>query len=148
MRILSFGHRKHFSFQDWSPWSECKKGKIKRNRRSCTGRQDIESNDCSNDINQTNTVGGKILAVGGIANGEKVEIIDMNNQSFTCNGVPDFPLASWSGNWYVTGAGGLLEGNIPLICGRWRSSECYALTNRQWKVTNLKTPRIEIGSGK
>ena len=148
MRILSFGHRKHFSFQDWSPWSKCKEGKIKRNRRSCTGRQDIESNDCSNDINQTNTVGGKILAVGGIANGEKVEIIDMNNQSFTCNGVPDFPLASWSGNWYVTGAGGLLEGNIPLICGRWRSSECYALTNRQWKVTNLKTPRIEIGSGK
>ena len=145
MRILSFGHRKHFSFQDWSPWSKCKEGKIKRNRRSCTGRQDIESNDCSNDINP---VGGKILAVGGIANGEKVEIIDMNNQSFTCNGVPDFPLASWSGNWYVTGAGGLLEGNIPLICGRWRSSECYALTNRQWKVTNLKTPRIEIGNGK
>ena len=148
MRILSFGHRKHFSFQDWSPWSKCKEGKIKRNRRSCTGRQDIESHNCSNDINQTNTVGGKILAVGGIANGEKVEIIDMNNQSFTCNGVPDFPLASWSGNWYVTGAGGLLEGNIPLICGRWRSSECYALTNRQWKVTNLKTPRIEIGNGK
>ena len=72
----------------------------------------------------------------------------MNNQSFTCNGIPEFPLNG--ADWYLTGAGGLLEGNIPVICGSWKLfSRCFPLKNRQWRyVIGLKTKRIEIGSGK
>ena len=73
----------------------------------------------------------------------------MKNESFACNKVPHYPLK-------VHGpAGGLIQGNIPLICsgfyGRLRlddSKKCYALKNKKWKhVTSLHERRLYSGSG-
>ena len=35
------------SFQDWSPWSECKNEQIKRSRKSCTGRTQTQTHNCN-----------------------------------------------------------------------------------------------------
>ena len=80
--------------------------------------------------------------------GRKVEIIDMKNESFACNGIEDFPLPDMF-DAFNSGAGGLVEGNVPLVCGRRYDSQCFALKNRKWEfVTMLKVPRIQFGSGK
>ena len=36
--------------KDWSAWSRCKNGKKERFRKSCTGRQEVESHECGNDL--------------------------------------------------------------------------------------------------
>ena len=45
------------------------------------------------------------------------------------------------------GAGGIVEGNIPLICGGY-SGECYKLHQKTWiKAANMKTPRRKVSTG-
>ena len=58
---------------------------------------------------------GKIMVLRGTSGGSRsnmVEILDLKNQSFSCNGVPEYPIKDleWT-------AGGLVEGNVPLVCG-------------------------------
>ena len=73
----------------------------------------------------------------------------MKNESFVCNKVPKYPQK-------VTGAaGGLIQGNIPMICSGYNGylpkddyKKCYALKNKKWKhVTNLHVARFFMGSG-
>ena len=78
------------------------------------------------------------------------EIVDLKNESFVCNKVPQFPQK------VLGAAGGLIQGNIPLICGGYNGylpkddyKKCYALKNKKWKhVTNLHEARQFMGSGK
>ena len=77
------------------------------------------------------------------------EIVDLKNESFVCNKVPQFPQK------VLGAAGGLIQGNIPLICGGFNKDlpkevykKCYALKNKKWKhVTSLHESRQESGSG-
>ena len=70
----------------------------------------------------------------------------MKNESFVCNKVPKYPQK------VLGAAGGLIQGNIPLICGgkepKDDSKKCYALKNKTWKhVISLHEPRAISGSG-
>ena len=80
----------------------------------------------------------------------KQEIIDLKNASFVCNGISPEPFR------LTAAAGGLVEGNVPMICGgshsNWERSlarrECYSLKNKKWKhVFNLKLARKYVGTG-
>ena len=86
----------------------------------------------------------------------KVEIIDMKNESFTCNGIDDFPLPEHF-KAFIPGVGGLVEGTVPFFCGTresWRTriiSECIALKNKKWEFApkpKLARSTPYIGRGK
>ena len=89
--------------------------------------------------------------IGGYYRGKnvgKVEVIDMKNESFTCNGIDDFPLPKHV-DGYISGAGGLVDDKVPLVCGRQWQLQCFALQNRKWEfATNLYVRRAHIGGGK
>ena len=67
--------------------------------------------------------------------GLKTRIIDPKNPDFVCDNFPDYPLDYPPGY----GVGGVVEGNVPLICGGIGGLEfrdvrqCFMLKNRQWK---------------
>ena len=67
----------------------------------------------------------------------------MKNESFVCNKVPQYPQK------VLGAAGGLIQGNVPLICSGFNGylpkddyKKCYALKNKKWKhVKNLHEAR-------
>ena len=88
--------------------------------------------------------------------GRKTEIVDLNNYSFHCDGLPDFPID------IAYAAGGMVNG-IPIICGGANSrinnsgsetiqttyKECYAFQKRAWiKIEkSLDEPKFLFGTG-
>ena len=69
--------------------------------------------------------------------GLKTRIIDPKNADFVCDNFPDYPIEKGYG------VGGVVEGNVPLICGGLGGLEfrdvrqCFMLINRQWKESGL-----------
>ena len=65
----------------------------------------------------------------------KTEIINLDNESLTCQDLEDFPLA-------IEGAVGSNTGSFPVICGGWDGSEsvkqCHRLESGRWQhIANL-----------
>ena len=65
----------------------------------------------------------------------KTEIINLDNESLTCQDLEDFPLA-------IQGAVGSNTGSFPVICGGWDGSEsvkqCHRLESVRWQhIANL-----------
>ena len=60
----------------------------------------------------------------------KTEIINLDNESLTCQDLEDFPLA-------IQGAVGSNTGSFPVICGGWDGSEsvkqCHRLESGRWQ---------------
>ena len=63
----------------------------------------------------------------------KTEIINLDNESLTCQDLEDFPLA-------IQGAVGSNTGSFPVICGGWNGSvpvgsvkQCYKLKSGRWQ---------------
>ena len=89
--------------------------------------------------------GTKVLVATGypVNNGVYTEIIDLENPSFTCSKVGQFPIL-------LTDATGGLVGQTPLICGGW-SKACHTLLeNGSWKedkVATLNTGRHSAAYG-
>merc|ERR1712018_752931 len=65
--------------------------------------------------------------------GKTTKIIDLQNDNFACN-LPDYPIEMRSG------VGGIVEDNIPFICGGWNSTyikECYTLVHNNWEPAGM-----------
>lgn len=81
--------------------------------------------------------------------GLKTRIIDPKNADFVCDNFPDYPIEKGYG------VGGLVEGNIPLICGGYGGLElfrdvrqCFMLVSRQWKESgSMDRGRSNMGVG-
>ena len=89
----------------------------------------------------------KILITGGwpYRLGQKTSIIDTGNDDFDCT-LPDFPIEMQSG------VGGLVEGNVPLVCGGLNGTglipDCFQLTRSGWKQAGmLDKGRFGMGVG-
>ena len=80
------------------------------------------------------SAGEKVLVVTGVGstwdNGRRTEIIDLEDSSFTCSKVNQFPVK-------LRGSTGGLVGSTPFVCGGYTSSysnACYTLQeNGAWK---------------
>ena len=96
------------------------------------------------------SAGIKVLVVNGLDwdNGRRTEIIDLEDSSFTCSKVNQFPVS------LLASAGGLV-GSTPFVCGGWLGSSysnaCYTLQeNGAWKqdrTASLNTARGYAASG-
>ena len=96
------------------------------------------------------SAGEKVLVVNGAPwdNGRRTEIIDLEDSSFTCSKVNQFPVS------LLASAGGLV-GSTPFVCGGWLGSSysnaCYTLQeNGAWKqdrTASLNTVRFYAASG-
>ena len=68
----------------------------------------------------------------------KTEIINLDNESLTCQNLEDFPLA-------IQGAVGSNTGSFPVICGGWDGSEsvkqCHRLESGRWQQFANMTKR-------
>ena len=80
--------------------------------------------------------------------GLKTRIIDPKNADFVCDNFPDYPIEKGYG------VGGLVEGNIPLICGGLGGldfrdvRQCFMLVSRQWKESgSMDRGRSNMGVG-
>ena len=98
-----------------------------------------------------NIVGSKVLVVTGdpFGNGRHTEIIDLEDSSFSCSKVEQFPKVLY-------GAVGGLIGQTPFVCGGGKfdgsySSYCYALReNGSWETdatAALNTERYMAATG-
>ena len=93
-----------------------------------------------------NTKGNKVLITTGYPRtfGQITKIIDLKNADFVCN-LPDYP------HDMVNGVGGIVEDDIPLICGglgfkpfqRMSLEACYKLVNKTWQPAGM----FEAGTG-
>ena len=95
------------------------------------------------------SAGEKVLVVTGSPsnNGRRTEIIDLEDSSFTCSKVNQFPVK-------LRGSTGGLVGSTPFVCGGYTSSysnACYTLQeNGAWKqdrTASLNTARFYAASG-
>ena len=96
------------------------------------------------------SAGEKVLVVNGVPwdNGRRTEIIDLEDSSFTCSKVNQFPVKLY-------GSTGGLVGSTPFVCGGWLGSSysnaCYTLQeNGAWKqdrTASLNTARGYAASG-
>ena len=95
------------------------------------------------------SAGIKVLVVTGYPwdNGRRTEIIDLEDSSFTCSKVNQFPIKLY-------GSTGGLVGSTPFVCGGLYSSysnACYTLQeNGAWKqdrTASLNTARYYAASG-
>ena len=79
---------------------------------------------------------GKLLISTGypLSNGVPSEVIDLENPSNICENLPDFPIT-------VEGSvGGLIQNDIPLICGGWNithNMKCYSIGAKENLEVNL-----------
>ena len=77
--------------------------------------------------------------------GLKTRIIDPKNADFVCDNFPDYPIEKGYG------VGGVVEGNVPLICGGYGGRDvrqCFMLINRQWKESgSMDMGRSNMGVG-
>jgi len=78
--------------------------------------------------------------------GNITKIIDPTNENFACN-LPAYPIKMEGG------VGGIVEDDIPLICGGFTSFgpliyECYKLIDKNWEPAGmLETGRSSMGTG-
>ena len=93
-------------------------------------------------------LGQKVLLVGGDPwhLGRHVEIIDMKNMSYSCELPAKYPIDM------SFGAGAMLDGNIPIICGGYNLTstikECFQLKDKKWyQIESLPSPRIFMSAG-
>ena len=110
-------------------------------------------------LTHTSCVGNYIIVTTGLLyeSGRHTEIVDLNDSSFYCTGLPDFPID------VVYAAGGIVNG-IPIICGgansiiyennteifQTKNKQCYKFHNREWKLMkniSLDEPKFYFGTG-
>ena len=93
----------------------------------------------------TNESSHKVLITTGYPWDGETIIIDLQNDEVTCT-LPAYPLQ------LANGAGGIIEDEIPLICGGYKSSKyfpnCYTLTDKTWtEIGKLETGQSSMGTG-
>ena len=85
-----------------------------------------------------------------LADGRNMEIVDVENSTFTCTKIKSFP------KQLVAATGGLINGLTPFLCGGWQdnsrnSKDCYKLMDSgSWakdQIASLNTERHWAGFG-
>ena len=88
----------------------------------------------------------KVLIVTGGPYPKKTKIIDLKENKLVCF-LPDFPIQM------ADGVGGIVDGEIPMICGGWNGRTifkiCYKLVDKTWKEAGIleSGKTVEMGSG-
>ena len=95
------------------------------------------------DIN-INESSHKVLITTGYPWDSETMIIDLKNDEVTCT-LANYPLK------LANGAGGIVEEEIPMICGGYKDHEyiqyCHALVDKQWKKTTTdETGQSSMGT--
>ena len=96
------------------------------------------------DIN-INKSSHKVLITTGYPWDSETMIIDLKNDEVTCT-LANYPIQ------LANGAGGIVEEEIPMICGGYKDHEyipyCHALVDKQWKKTTTdETGQSSMGTG-
>ena len=89
-----------------------------------------------------------LIATGGpdpYKIGQWTKIIDLKEDKLVCS-LPDFPIQM------AYGVGGIVDGEIPMICGGWNGVTifklCYKLVDKTWKEAGiLQSGKTEMGTG-
>jgi len=88
----------------------------------------------------------KVLIVTGGPYPKKTKIIDLKENKLVCF-LPDFPIQM------AYGVGGIVDGEIPMICGGWNGRTifkmCFKLVDKTWKEAGIleSGKTVEMGSG-